>query len=299
MRDITFSYAMLVLTGATMGSYGARAIFRGRVRHERADKDGGSVFVGKGFMEFGYWLVEPVVAALHRSGITPDMVTAFSLVPALAAGIAVSQGWFGLACVLATFASLGDAVDGLLARRRGSASDAGEAFDAVVDRYVEFFFIGGLVMHYRSSLPLCLLSLLALFGAFMVSYSTAKAEALDVPPPRGSMRRAERAIYLLFAAGLTPFAGRFVEPNGPLLAREGPMIFAVGLIGVVSNLSVIARLRAIVRTIRRRDSERAVAAVAASPLLAVAAPAAGTKAHELAGAGLRGVGDEPHSFGRR
>ena len=76
MRDITFSYAMLVLAAATMGPYGARALLRGRVRNDRVEKDGGSVFVGKGFMEFGYWLVNPVVAALHRSGVTPDMVTA-------------------------------------------------------------------------------------------------------------------------------------------------------------------------------------------------------------------------------
>ena len=260
MRDITFSYAMLVLVGATMGPYGARALLWGRARHERADKDGGSVFVGKRFMEFGYWLVDPVVAALHRSGITPDMVTAFSLLPALAAGVAVSQGWFGLACVLATFASLSDAVDGLLARRSGSASDAGEAFDAVVDRYVEFFFMGGLIIYYRFSLVLCVLSLAALFGAFMVSYSTAKAEALNVPPPRGSMRRAERAIYLLFAAGLTPFAGALAGPDAAVIIRQCPMILAIGLIAVVANVSVIARLRTIVRAIRHRDAERAAAA---------------------------------------
>ncbi|MBC8132058.1 MAG: CDP-alcohol phosphatidyltransferase family protein [Deltaproteobacteria bacterium] len=263
MRDIYFSYAMLCLTVATAGAYGARTFFRGRARHERADKDGGSLFVGKRFMEFGYWLMDPLVAVLHRAGVTPDMVTVFSLLPALIAGVAVSQGWFGLACVLATFASLSDAVDGLLARRRGSASDAGEAFDAVVDRYVEFFLMGGLIVYYRASLILCVAAIFALFGAFMVSYSTAKAEALNVPPPRGSMRRAERAIYLLFAAGLTPFAGAISGPDANVLFREGPMIGAVGLIAVVSNVSVIARLRAIVRAIRLRDAARAGAALAA------------------------------------
>lgn len=265
MRDIHFSYVMLALVCATMGSYGARALFWGRARHERAEKDGGSVFVGKRFMEFGYWLVEPVVAALHRSSVTPDMVTAFCLVPALAAGVAVSQGWFGLACILATFASLGDAVDGLLARRRGSASDAGEAFDAVVDRYVEFFFMGGLIIHYRSSLGLCVMALMALFGAFMVSYSTAKAEALNVPPPRGSMRRAERAIYLLFAAGFTPFAGALAGPDALVILREGPMILATALIAIVANLSVFARLRTIVRAIRLRDARPGGGETGAAP----------------------------------
>jgi CDP-diacylglycerol--glycerol-3-phosphate 3-phosphatidyltransferase len=264
MRDIDFSFGMLALICATTGLYGARAFRRGRASHERADKDGGSVFVGKGFIEFGYWLVVPVVGALDRAGVTPNMVTAFSLLPALAAGVAAACGWFGLACVLATGASLGDTVDGLLARRRGSASDAGEAFDAVVDRYVEFFFMGGLIIHYRFSLPLCVLAILALFGAFMISYSTAKAEALKVPPPRGSMRRAERAIYLLFAAGLTPLVGGLMPADAPVTLREAPMILAMGLIAVVANASVVLRLRAIMQLIRRRDSPRAAPPPAAT-----------------------------------
>lgn len=257
MRDITFSYAMLVLAGATMGPYGARILFWGRARHARVDTDGGSIFVNKRFMEYGYWLVAPVVTALRRSGVTPDMVTAFCLLPALAAGVAASQGWFGLACVLATVAALGDIIDGLLARLGGMASDAGEAFDAAVDRYGEFALFGGLVFYYRFSTPLCVLSLLALFGAFMVSYSTAKAEALNVPPPRGWMRRAERAIYMLFGCGLTPIASALAGADAPLLLRQAPLILAITLIAVMSNISVISRMRSIVRSIRRRDAERA------------------------------------------
>ena len=225
--------------------------------------DGGSVFVGKGFIEFGYWLVVPVVSGLDRAGVTPNMVTAFSLLPALAAGVAVACGWFGLACILATGASLGDTVDGLLARRRGSASDAGEAFDAVVDRYVEFFFMGGLIVYYRFSLPLCVLAIFALFGAFMISYSTAKAEALQVLPPRGSMRRAERAIYLLFAAGLTPLVGGLMDADAPVILRQAPMILALALIALVANVSAVLRLRAIMQAIRARDAARAAHPAAA------------------------------------
>lgn len=253
MQDIYFSYGMLVLTCSLFGLYGTRMLVRGRARHERADQDGGSIFVGKRFMELGYWMVGPLVRGLDRAGITPDQVTAASLVPALAAGVAVSQGWFGMACVLATGASLGDTIDGMLARLQGSASDAGEAFDAVVDRYVEFFFMGGLVVYYRFSLLLCTMAILALFGAFMISYSTAKAEALHIEPPRGAMRRAERAIYLLFAAGLTPFATALAGEDAPVLARQAPMLLAMGLIAVVANASAVIRLRATVRAIRQRD----------------------------------------------
>ena len=61
MRDIDFSYAMFVMLGATVGLYSVRAVFRGRARHSRADRDGGSIFVDKRFMEFGLWLMNPVV----------------------------------------------------------------------------------------------------------------------------------------------------------------------------------------------------------------------------------------------
>ena len=76
-------------------------------------------------------------------------------------------------------------------------------------------------------------SLAALFGSFMVSYTTAKAEAMGVEPPRGSMRRAERAIYLLVAAGLTPYS-RFLFAGTPSHAlRELPMVFALILVALV------------------------------------------------------------------
>ena len=64
-------------------------------------------------------MLEPVVDALAALGVTPNMVTLFSLVPAAGAGVALAFGWFGLACVLATVGAFCDMVDGLLARKTG------------------------------------------------------------------------------------------------------------------------------------------------------------------------------------
>lgn len=258
MRDADWSYGMLALFVATVTVYFARTLVLGRARNSRVDADGGSLLVAKGFMEFGYWLMGPVVSGLARFGVTPDQVTALSLIPALGAGVAVARGQFGLACWLSTGASLCDSVDGLLARRVGTASDAGEAFDAVADRYVEFFFIGGLVVHYRVSLPLSVLALGALMGAYLISYSTAKAEAIGVPPPRGLMRRAERAIYFGFAAGFTPFVGLLFSADAPLWQREAPMVLCMALVGGIANFSAVSRLRQIMASVRERDARRAL-----------------------------------------
>jgi CDP-diacylglycerol--glycerol-3-phosphate 3-phosphatidyltransferase len=257
MQDLYFSAGMVGLLCLGLTVYGVRAALVGRARHERVDRDGGSAFVGKRFMEFGYWLIGPVVALLDRWGATPDAVTVFSIVPGFAAGVAVAFGWFGLACMLATMAAFADIVDGLLARRQGVSSDAGEVLDATVDRYSEFFFLAGLLVHYRDSVLASVLVLAALGGGFMVSYVTVKAEAMTVAAPRGSMRRSERAIYLFFGAGFTPLAELLAGPDRPLVARNAPILFAVAVVALVSNASVLRRVRAVVASIRRREAERA------------------------------------------
>jgi phosphatidylglycerophosphate synthase len=266
MQDLYFSAGMVGLLCLGLTLYGVRAVLVGRARHERVDRDGGSAFVGKRFMEFGYWLIGPVVALLHRWGATPNGVTVFSIVPGFAAGVAVAFGWFGLGCVLATMAAFADIVDGLLARRQGVSSDAGEVLDATVDRYSEFFFLAGLLVHYRDSVVASLLVLAALGGGFMVSYVTVKAEAMAVPAPRGSMRRSERAIYLFFGAGFTPLAEVLAGPDRPLVARNAPILFALAVVALVSNASVLRRVRAIVASIRRREAEGALPPAGPAPL---------------------------------
>jgi CDP-diacylglycerol--glycerol-3-phosphate 3-phosphatidyltransferase len=243
---------MAALLSATILVYLGRVLLRGRARHRRTDADGGSVFLHKSAMEMGYWLLGPVVQGLAALRVTPNMVTGFSVLPALAAGVAAAFGWFGLACVLGTLGALSDLIDGVLARQTGLSSEAGEVLDAAVDRYGESFFLCGLALYYRTELPILLLALAALVGSFMVSYTTAKAEACGVPPPRGSMRRAERAVYLLVAAGLTGFSRALFADRPSVWLRDLPIVAVVTLVGVVSNVSAVRRFAKIVRALRAR-----------------------------------------------
>src|SRR5262249_24557667 len=127
-----------------------RSAIVGRRRHVRADADGGSVFLRKPLMEMVYWVLEPIIDFLAAIRVTPNMVTLFSLVPAAGAGVALGFGWFGIASVLAVMATFCDILDGLLARKTGVSSAAGEVIDAAADRYGEMFFLGGLVYYYRA-----------------------------------------------------------------------------------------------------------------------------------------------------
>jgi phosphatidylglycerophosphate synthase len=252
IKDIYFASGMWILAVVVPGIYLVRTLLKGRARHARTEADGGSVFLSKASMEMGYWLLAPVVEALAALHVTPNMVTFFSLVPALLATVAAALGWFGLACVLATLGALCDLVDGVLARRTGVASDAGEVLDAAVDRYVEFLFLAGVAIYYRTHWMMLTLTLAALFGSFMVSYTTAKAEAMGVEPPRGSMRRAERAVYLLVAAGLTPFSRVLFAGTPSHALRELPMVFALILVALMTNVSVVQRFAAIAAALRAR-----------------------------------------------
>jgi hypothetical protein len=77
----------------------------------------------------------------------------------------------------------------------------------------------------------------------MVSYASAKAEALRLEPPRGSMRRAERAFYLTLGAALTPLFARYAMAHGFAAAwLDAPMLLAVALVAVVANISAVSRL---------------------------------------------------------
>jgi CDP-diacylglycerol--glycerol-3-phosphate 3-phosphatidyltransferase len=103
-------------------------------------------------------------------------------------------------------------------------------------------------MFFRGSPAALVATLGALAGSFMVSYSSAKAEALAVPVPPGVMRRAERAVCLCLATAVTAGWQPWAATNGlPDWAGTVPVLVAVLLIAVVANISAIRRLRLLAR----------------------------------------------------
>lgn len=245
--DLAFSFGLLGLTGALGVGYGLRVALQGKARFDRTDQEGGSVLVSKGMMEMAYWGLQPLGELLIRLGFTPNAISFLSLGFGVAAAIALATGHFGLAGALSMVSALMDTLDGMVARKTRVSSDAGEVLDAAIDRYVEFLFLAGLMEYFRSSRECFFLCALALLGSFMVSYSTAKAEALQVQPPRGMMRRTERAVYLVLGAVLTP-----VFQWGTGSAVAWPMIAALALVAIFSNYSAIHRLVAIAAAVKGR-----------------------------------------------
>jgi CDP-diacylglycerol---glycerol-3-phosphate 3-phosphatidyltransferase len=244
--------AFVVTVGITWTVF---AILPARAGNRRLDGHGG-IMLGRGIMEVAYKLFNPLAGVLYKARITPNMVTGFSLVPALVSAILIAQGHLGAGGLLATGSGLCDMVDGMLARRYNSMSDVGELFDAAVDRYVEYLLLAGLAVYFQGNPVATLICLGAILGSFMVSYTTAKAEALGVAPPKGAMRRAERAVYVTFGCGMAPLWG-LVVPGAPTFAtlslgRELPVELAMLVVAVVANVSAVRRMLRIAELIRAK-----------------------------------------------
>lgn len=262
MIDLALSLTFLAALFVAGAAYGVRVLLRGRARHARIEKEGESALLSKGPMEMLYWIMQPAGHAALKLGVTANMATMMSLTLGLVAGVALGFGHFGVAAFIATISAAGDALDGWIARETGTSSNAGEVFDAAVDRYVELAFLGGLAFYFRAQ-PLVLgLALLALGGSFMVSYATAKAEAMQVTAPRGAMRRTERAVYLTAAVAITPIFQAL--SHDPTLA-VAPIAFALALVGVVGNASAIRRLSVVAQTLRERERPHTGDAVVPAP----------------------------------
>src|SRR5215813_7500988 len=233
--DVYFSWVTGGLWVVALTLYGLRLAARGAFHSERVSRIGGTALVGRGIMDATYWAIEPVVRGLAALGVTPNGLTWAALVLGLGAGGALAVGWFGLATLLATMSTIGDILDGQVARLTNSGSNRGELLDAAVDRYTEFAFLAGLAFAMRDSWWQLALVLGAMLASFMVSYASAKAEALQVAPPRGLMRRHERSLYLILGTGWAPLVGPTLVDHGLPYALTS--LVSLGIVALFGNVA--------------------------------------------------------------
>lgn len=255
--DLTYTLLLIGIAALVALAYAVRVMRKGRPHYDRVEKQGASPLLGKGVMEMAHWGMLPVARLFVFFHVTPNQLSWISLLFGFFAGLCLLFGHFGFGAAFATICSFLDMLDGMVARLTGVASDAGEVLDASVDRYVEFFFLAGLIVYYREMPALQAVALLALMGSYMVSYSTAKAEALQVTPPKGGMRRPERALYLILGAALSPLTIPWLEAHRDYSTPFGhPMVVALCMVAVLANVSAIERLWAVAKVMRARERER-------------------------------------------
>lgn len=213
--------------------------------YRRVVQQGATFFLSFNLMHAGYWMLQPAIQRCTRSGLSPAVISWFSLIPAVGAAATAATGHWGAAawCLLAS--ALLDVLDGAVARATGHASPAGALLDSVLDRYAEFIFFAGAFIYYAPNLAAQLIVLAAIQGSFLVTYSSAKAEALGLTPPRGSMKRSDRLAVLIVGAVCTPLSLHWFEsPSAPM---AWPALVGLTIIAVVANVSAIRRFVALAR----------------------------------------------------
>ncbi|MDF1519044.1 MAG: CDP-alcohol phosphatidyltransferase family protein [Brevefilum sp.] len=144
-------------------------------------------------------ILDSIAAFLNKLGIRPNMVTAAGLIGNLIAAILIAYGkltWGGL---IAMLVGPLDALDGTMARMRNESGRYGAFVDSVTDRYSEIALYGGLLVYFNKTGTWqdALLVFFAAVGSIMVSYTRARAEALNYSAKIGLLTRAERYIVLI------------------------------------------------------------------------------------------------------
>lgn len=128
-------------------------------------------------------LSRPLARSLRPTPLTPNQVTAFTLLLAIATGAMVAAGWNIAGGIAIQAVSVIDGVDGELARLRDRATRFGGVFDAVTDRYADAIILAGMTVYavrFEDHPRPEFVGALALGAALIVSYSRARIEA-DLP----------------------------------------------------------------------------------------------------------------------
>jgi CDP-diacylglycerol--glycerol-3-phosphate 3-phosphatidyltransferase len=126
------------------------------------------------------------------------MLTLAGVLGNAGAAFLAARGDFLPAGIVMLAASSLDMLDGALARATGKATRFGSVFDAVMDRVSEAAVLFGLLYYFsdRGGREEELLIFAAVVGSFLVSYTRARAEVVDIPLREGLFGRAERVLLL-------------------------------------------------------------------------------------------------------
>ena len=184
------------------------------------------------------------MAGLARTRVTPDALTALGLSVCALAAVAVYFEyrneilWFWAGAFLFWAGSLLDVLDGALARQSGRGTPFGAFLDSTTDRVGEAVMLGAIALVFaRHGNEVALAATFAaMTGSFLVSYTRAKAEALNLKGDVGIGSRAERVTVIV---------------TGLFLAPWGVLPWAVYLLTVTAWLTVIQRIVHVRRQLRR------------------------------------------------
>ncbi len=172
------------------------------------------------------WILDPIGGFLNKIGLTPNSITMLGLLGNIAAAFFLANGEIVWGGVIVLVMWPVDALDGTMARLRGEPTDFGGFVDSVTDRYSELAIFAGLLYYFvvQDNTIAVMLVFASASGSILVSYTRARAEALNYDAKIGALTRVER--YLVLAPGLIF--------NIPLVA--------MWIIAILANFTALQRI---------------------------------------------------------
>jgi CDP-diacylglycerol--glycerol-3-phosphate 3-phosphatidyltransferase len=152
-------------------------------------------------------IIDPLVAWLVARRVTPNVITTVGTLTYVVGGVIYATGhirtagwWLGITAVF-------DVLDGKVARATNRTTIFGAFYDSTLDRVADGAVLGGLAVFFArnnthglvpawAATPMVVVSVLGIIGAFLTSYTRARAESLGIDAKVGLMQRPERVVLL-------------------------------------------------------------------------------------------------------
>jgi phosphatidylglycerophosphate synthase len=220
-----------------------------------AGKLKGSIFLSSSIKEF--WVLElmrPIEVFCSRSSLTPNQISLIGLGLTVLAGLFFASGHLAWGGWMMISAGCCDFLDGRIARIKGLQSASGAFLDSVLDRYMDFAVLAGLLFYFQHSW-VAFVVLLALLGTTTTPYMRAKSESLGIESSGGEMQRPERIVIIGVSALLSGFMMCLTYPFVPAGQALFPWLLVLGLcvVALGSNYSAWGRFRSTFLALKKMD----------------------------------------------
>jgi CDP-diacylglycerol---glycerol-3-phosphate 3-phosphatidyltransferase len=163
-------------------------------------------------------LFSPLIQALARTPITPNMITVAGTFGVSASALALFPiGELFPGAASATVFVFTDMLDGMLARVKGDSGPWGAFLDSTMDRVGDAAVFGGITIWFirnPADHVLAVVSLFCLACGMCVSYVKARAQSLGLKCDVGLIERPERLLIGLTSIGLSGLGVPYILPIG-------------------------------------------------------------------------------------
>jgi archaetidylinositol phosphate synthase len=173
-------------------------------------------------------IIDPIVSATVKIGLTPNFCTILSLLAAAGGGYAFFRGDVLVGTSGVILNAFFDGLDGAMARALGQQGPRGDFLDHTVDRYADIFILCGIF-----SGPLCAwwIGVLGLTGVLMSSYMGTQAQAIGVGRFYGGLLGRADRLVLLIAVGIVSI---FIPSELLGLSLFAWLLLVFGILGHVT-----------------------------------------------------------------